>query len=218
MLLNYIITPSANVVNNSSNTSLYVWGDNSAGQLGTGDRNTLSYLNPVAVTNFLQGNSFSQIKAGTSHVLAIDTNNRLWAWGDNNFGQLGDGTNGAVNDAYNAKLIEIGGNWYKQVSSGGSHTAAIKVADNSLWTWGGNSFGQLGDGTTIDKSSPVQVTAQGDITVTTGSWKQIAHSGYGGYAIRGDDSSLCVRLNQNWFGYRVGWYRYHIRPSLIGLA
>jgi alpha-tubulin suppressor-like RCC1 family protein len=79
----------------------------------------------------------------------------MWAWGNNSDGRLGDGT--VVNKS---SPVQIGGltNWY-QVSGGGSHTAAIKT-DGTMWTWGRNiTFGQLGDGTVVSRSSPVQIGA-----------------------------------------------------------
>jgi len=78
--------------------------------------------------------------------------NSMYGWGRNNFGQLGDGTN--INKSIPTQIGEE--SYWILVSCGGSHTAAIK-SDGTLWTWGRNNYGQLGDGTNIDRLSPVQI-------------------------------------------------------------
>ncbi len=76
----------------------------------------------------------------------------FWAWGYNNYGQLGDGTN-----HYMLKPIQIGidKDW-KSISAGVDNTLAIKQ-DGTLWTWGNNEKGQLGDGTNDSKKKPTQI-------------------------------------------------------------
>ena len=91
----------------------------------------------------------------------------LWTWGDNNFGNLGDNTSATKSSP--VQTIASGTNW-KQVASGFYHTAAIKT-DGTLWTWGHNSQGQLGDGSSIvHRSSPIQTVSGGTnwILVTAG--------------------------------------------------
>ena len=88
----------------------------------------------------------------------------LWSWGFDNYGQLGDGS--TVRKSSPVQNIAGGTNW-KSVAGGGNHTLAIKT-DGTLWSWGNNGFGQLGDGSTANKSSPVQ-------TITGGTnWKSVA--------------------------------------------
>ena len=92
----------------------------------------------------------------------------LFGWGLNIYGHLG------INDTTTIKSTPVttsagGANW-KQVSSGGTYTAAIKT-DGTLWTWGRNNNGQLGDNTTVNRSTPVTTFAGGT------NWKQVA----GGY-------------------------------------
>ncbi len=96
--------------------------------------------------------------AGYSHTAAIKLDGTLWAWGDNSYGQLGDGTNFS-----RTRPVQIGtGADWKLISAGGTHaaaalhTTAIKT-DHTLWAWGSNYYGQLGDGTMIDKSTPAQI-------------------------------------------------------------
>ena len=112
-----------------------------------------------------------QIKAGTKfqaistgggisneYSLAIDEEGNLWAWGDNQWSQLGDGT---TEDKTTPVQIKAGTK-FQAISTGrsalGSHSLGIDEAGN-LWAWGDNGSGQLGDGTTEDKTTPVQIKA-----------------------------------------------------------
>jgi len=104
------------------------------------------------------------VSAGGSHSLAIKTDNSLWAWGDNHYGQIGDGTRidpdalipknmqGRIQSSPPVKIMEN----VILASAGRFHSLAVKE-DGSLWAWGDNFDGQLGDGTTMDKSAPVRI-------------------------------------------------------------
>ena len=95
---------------------------------------------------------FKEIYAGGSYTLAIDKEERLWSWGYNGTGQLGDGTK--VDRTNPLKIKEE--NKFIKVSAGEYHVMAIDEEGN-LWTWGRNNYGQLGDGTLIDKTFPIQI-------------------------------------------------------------
>ena len=97
-------------------------------------------------------NKAISVDAGVYHYGVILEDGSLWMWGDNECGQLGDGTTTTRNSNKPVKVM----NNVLQVSCGGGHTAAIKT-DGSLWMWGINSFGQLGDGTTTTRKTPVKV-------------------------------------------------------------
>ncbi len=97
------------------------------------------------------GTGYVHATAGTHHTAAIKTDGSLWAWGRNNYGQLGDGT---TTERHTPVKI---GDAYALVSGGYGHTVALK-ADGSVWAWGDNNYGQIGDGTTTNRLSPVQVT------------------------------------------------------------
>ncbi|RXM50598.1 MULTISPECIES: RCC1 domain-containing protein [unclassified Chryseobacterium] len=105
---------------------------------------------------------FKEISVGNFHSVGVKDDGTLWAWGSNQYGQLGDGT--SVNR--NAP-IQIGSanNWVKVVT-GFYYTVAIKT-DGTLWAWGDNSYGQLGDGTKINKFTPTQIG-------TATNWKSIS--------------------------------------------
>ena len=151
MLKNYhTIIASANVAATSANVSLYVWGDNSGGQLGIGT--TINKSTPTAISNFLNGRSFAQLVAGTSHSLAIDTLGGLWTWGKNNIGQLGDGTT-----IDKISPVKIGSSSWGGVGTAGNTSIAVSTT-GTLFAWGDNSGYQVGDGTTINRSSPVQIS------------------------------------------------------------
>jgi len=93
-----------------------------------------------------------KISAGAFHSLAIKSDGTLWAWGKNDSGQVGDGTN---ENKLQPTMITGYNDWLK-ISGGYNHSAGIR-SDGTLWAWGNNSFGQLGDGTTIDRNFPIQV-------------------------------------------------------------
>ena len=152
--------------------TMWAWGGGSSGKLGTG--NTANQSSPVqvgALTNWYE------VSSGNTHAAAVKTDGTMWAWGNNGFGQLGNGT-----VVYASSPVQIGAltTWY-QASAGSTFCLAIKT-DGTLWSWGLNSIGagQLGDGTTINKSSPVQV---GALT----NWSFVfAGGGYSSLAIKTD--------------------------------
>jgi alpha-tubulin suppressor-like RCC1 family protein len=139
---------------------LWSCGYNFHGQLGDGT--TVNKSSPV--TTFAGGTNWKQVATVTSYTAAIKTDGTLWTWGDNSYGQLGDGT--IVNKSSPVTTVAGGTNW-KQVAGGALHTAAIKT-DGTLWTWGRCNYGQLGDGTIVNKSSPVTTAGGGT------NWKQVA--------------------------------------------
>ena len=100
----------------------------------------------------------------------------LFTWGYGNYGRLGDNT---TTSKYTPVTTFAGGTNWKQVSSGGSHTAAIKT-DGTLWTWGYGNNGRLGDNTTTNKSTPVTTFAGGT------NWKQVIAGGDHCAAIKTD--------------------------------
>ena len=127
--------------------SLWAWGDNSYGQLGSG--NTVGSTIPVQI-----GGDFdwAAVSAGDTHTVALKTDGSLWAWGDNSCGQLGNGNN--VSSTIPVR-IDSDFDWVA-VSAGGFHTIALKE-DGSLWAWGDNSDGQLGRGNTTNSIIPVRI-------------------------------------------------------------
>ena len=141
--------------------TLWTWGTNSSAQLG--DNTSTNRSTPV--TTFAGGTNWKQVACGQDHTAAIKTDGTLLTWGRNLSGQLGDNT---TTDRSTPVTTFAGGTNWKQVAGGGdSHTAAIKT-DGTLWTWGWNLFGQLGDNTTTSRNTPVTTFAGGT------NWKQIS--------------------------------------------
>ncbi len=116
----------------------------------------------VVVTCNTYAQCWSDIAAGYNHTLGIQTDGTLWAWGRNDYGQLGDGTNTNKNTP---TQIGTDNDWHV-IAAGDTHSMAIKN-DGTLWAWGRNNFGQLGDGTTVNKNTPFQVNGDTD-------WKTIS--------------------------------------------
>ena len=163
--------------------TLWTWGRNYGGALG--DNSTTNRNTPV--TTFAGGTNWKQVSCNgdttaNGHVAAIKTDGTLWTWGVGTSGQLG--VNTTINRSTPVTTFAGGTNW-KQVSCGGYHTAAIKT-DGTLWTWGrnvnsiGGALGQLGDNTTINRSTPVTTFAGGT------NWKQVSGGKYHIAAIKTD--------------------------------
>ena len=151
--------------------TLWMWGLNSSGQLG---RNTSNVSSPVQTISF--GSNWSVLSCGANSTAAIKSNGTLWMWGDNKYGGLG--TEDTVNRSSPVETIALGTNW-QNVSCGFFHTAGIK-SDGTLWLWGYNFAGQLGDNTEDPKSSPVQ-------TITFGTnWQSVSCGGYFTAAVKTD--------------------------------
>jgi alpha-tubulin suppressor-like RCC1 family protein len=126
--------------------SLWCWGYNWCGQLGDGTKTDRS--TPVMVTGFSSG--VASVSARGSFTCAVKTDGSLWCWGENYYGQLGDGT---ITQRLTPVMVTGLSSGVAAVATGGEHTCAVKT-DGSLWCWGWNQFGQLGDGTKTNRSTP----------------------------------------------------------------
>ena len=143
----------------NANGELWAWGDNWNGQLGDGT-NTGRH-SPVLI-----GDDWISASAGGYHTAAINVNGELWTWGGNTFGQLGLGDSGGDTERNIPTKVESDEDW-SHVSAGHRYTAAIKDND-SLWTWGSNFDGQLGDGTDEQRTLPVLTETDIWRSVSTG--------------------------------------------------
>ena len=148
------------------------------GLLGTGSGAT-TYTSPVQTIS--GGTNWKSVSCGEFHTMALKTDGTLWMWGSNNNGRLGINSFIGDNDASNNRSSPVqtvaGGTNWKQISAGAGHSTAIKT-DGTLWTWGKNSEGQLGNGTTGQTSSPIQVPG------TT--WKFVNAGHYSTFGIKTD--------------------------------
>ena len=185
-----------------SDGSLWGWGDNSAGQIGDGT--TENRLTSVKIMDGVKiptktvtaiptppANTLTTISAGNYHSLAIKSDGSLWAWGDNNYGQLGDGT---TTDRLKPVKIMDG---VTAVSAGRFRSFAIKN-DGSLWAWGHGGkdgyTGYLGDGTTEDRHTPVKI--MDGVTAISASADHAKGSAYHCLAIKSDGSLWAWGLNR----------------------
>ncbi len=158
-----------------SDRKILTWGDDTRGQLGDWIASAQPTLAPTIVRINLPA---SAIAAGAYHSLAILNDGSLWSWGDNTYGQLGYSSFDVVlqsDPLFSAVAIKVGvdSDW-SAVAGGGTHTLAIKQ-DQTLWAWGGNAYGQLGNNTTVDAPAPVQIgSANRWIAVAAGKYHSMA--------------------------------------------
>jgi alpha-tubulin suppressor-like RCC1 family protein len=135
--------------------TLWTWGRNLSGQLGIGTQGTVSINIPTQVGI---DNNWKSVDGSDDHSLGIKTDGTLWAWGMNGAGELGNGTVGpATVNVPNQIGLET--NWQSIATSLGEfsgHSLGIKN-DGTLWAWGWNFFGQLGNGTTNNYNIPNKV-------------------------------------------------------------
>lgn len=139
-------------------TSLWVWGNNATNQLGIVVNTPNREGDALAPTIMPGGDSWQSVAAGGGHTLAIKRDQTLWAWGDNSSGQVG---NGLSSDPVAApvQIMQRGttpGSW-SSVSAGANHSMAISNVRGTLYAWGGNSQGQVGNGGTGVQTSPIQI-------------------------------------------------------------
>src|SRR5690606_5661943 len=131
---------------------IWVWGRNNEGQLG--NSTTVALREPYLLPSSIFGDAKPvAIASGTYHNLMLDDQGRLWGWGYNYYGQLGD--NSRTNRLVPTLIdnMALGVDRWSNVSVGLSHTLALDSAGR-LWSWGSNNYGELGDGTTTLRSLP----------------------------------------------------------------
>ena len=150
--------------------SLWMWGNNGNGQLG--QNNLTDYPSPVQITGTQWKVAFSESNEGPASAFAFKTDGTMWSWGNSSYGTLGQNS-----DVSYSSPIQIPGTW--ETENGRFYFSrgvyAIKE-DNSLWAWGYNGQGSLGQNDTVYRSSPIQIP---------GSWNFVT-SGQASFAIKTD--------------------------------
>ena len=148
--------------------TVWTWGYNQYGMLGDGTDN--ASLSPIQVLGL---SNVKEIATGSYHCLALKNDGTVWIWGNNTYGQLGNGNFGNGYDSF--VPIQVPGlSDIVKISSGGYHSIALKK-DGTVWAWGENYKGQIGDGTIICKTTPVQVPGLSNIyKINAGSDTNIA--------------------------------------------
>lgn len=153
-----------------SDGTIWTWGFNANGQLGIG--NIITQVLPTQVgtdTNWVD------ISVGAFHGIALKSDGTIWTWGLNISGQLGIGST----SIQLTLPVQAGTDTdWESISAGRAHSLAIKK-DSSLWVWGMNFDGQLGDGTTTDRRSPIQIGTAHD-------WLKVSGGGGHTMAIKAD--------------------------------
>jgi alpha-tubulin suppressor-like RCC1 family protein len=186
------------------NGAVYCWGSNSNLQNGDGTSDDLA---TPAIASLPVGRYAVSLGVGNTHSCAVLDNGSAICWGANSFGQLGDGSAG-VDGTY--RFVQLpAGRSIVEIRGGGAHTCALLDAGD-VACWGRNTHGQLGDGTTIGKITPLIITLPGALTATSLSLGDL-HS----CAILDSGEIACWGSNQN--GLIGGGGQYNTTPSMLVL-
>jgi len=172
------------------------WGYNASGQLG--DNSTTNRLTPVDVVSL--SSSVSAIEAGDYHVCVLTSASAVKCWGQNNNGQLGD--NSTTNRLTPVNVVSLTGG-ITAIAAGTYHTCAL-TSVGGVKCWGANYYGQLGDNTTTQRNTPVDVVglSSGVVAITAGNYHTCALTstgavkcwGYNTYGELGDNSATTRKV------------------------
>jgi alpha-tubulin suppressor-like RCC1 family protein len=186
----YLLTVYGSILDSLGNSeltvtpALWVWGDNTAAQLGV--NNATSRSTPV--TTILGGTNWKSIAGGGYHTIATKTDGTLWVWGLNSSGELG--VNSTTNRSIPVTTILGGTNW-KSIAGGDIYRTIATKTDGTLWTWGNNNRGQLGINTTTNRSIPVTTILGGT------NWKSISGGGSHTASVKTDGTLWTWGLNSD---------------------
>ncbi len=149
-----------------SDGNAYAWGYGGNGRLGNG--NTVTRSKPVKVAapeGAPEGMTFTSVSAGRYHSLAIGSDGNIYAWGQGEYGQLGNDNTSDQSTPVKVTAPEGApeGMTFASVSAGEYHSLAIG-SDGNTYAWGQGEYGQLGNDNTSDQSTPVKVTAPEGMT------------------------------------------------------
>jgi len=159
------------------------WGDNSQGQLGDGT--TTDRLTPVSVIGLTE--SARSLAMGWYHSCVVTVGGVVKCWGSNGDGQLGDGSR--TGSYAPVSVVGLSGG-VSRVTAGGNHTCALTSSEIVL-CWGNNWAGQIGDGTTLDRLTPVTVSG------LSGGTRDVACDGYHTCAVTASGAVKCWGSNEH---------------------
>src|SRR5471032_1173645 len=151
--------------------TLWAWGGNASGQVGNGSLVDLHAPLQIGTS------TWRAVAAGTLHSVAIRADGALFAWGSNGSGQVGNGL--TTNATAPTQISKTNPSNWTAISAGAAYTVGVRT-DGTLWAWGSNSDGQLGDGFGLDTNTPNQIG-----TVTN--WSSALSAGlFHAFGIRSD--------------------------------
>ena len=172
-----------------ANGAVWAWGRNSHGQLGDGTTADAHVPMQVEDSSGVDLSDITAIAAGTINGLALRSDGTVWAWGYNNDGQLGNGNTTSsssaveVDTAASTPLYNV-----VAVAAGNGQSLALR-SDGTVWAWGNNSNGQLGNGNTTNSSYAVQVSSLSGITaIAAGNNHSLAVSASGTVSSWGENN------------------------------
>jgi uncharacterized protein YjdB/alpha-tubulin suppressor-like RCC1 family protein len=158
---------------------LWSFGSNDKNQLGT----NVSYFEEEIPTQIKPGTKFKSISTGYFNSIAIDINNTIWGWGNNEHGELANGKTTPVV----LPTIILSGYQFKYFSCGSNHTLAIDEKGN-LYSWGSNAFDQLGSGISAKKAVPTKIQTEEKFKdISMGEYHGVGVSNSGNLYIWGND-------------------------------
>jgi alpha-tubulin suppressor-like RCC1 family protein len=173
--------------------SVWSWGQSSNGRLGKGETQSFSYPTPATITGLP---TVAAIAAGSGHGLALARNGAVWAWGFNNYGQLGNGTR-----TDQSRPVAVQGLSNIVAIAGGSFHSLALDAQGQIWAWGNGYLGQLGTGTDSDSLIPLRITGLRNVVEISA----FEHTSYA----RTADGQIWAwgrnELNQLGTGWQVDW-------------
>ena len=168
-----------------TNGTLWAWGRNNVGQVG--DNTTTDRSSPVQIGTLT---TWQSIASNGSGGYVIQTNGTLWSWGGNGNGQLGQGNTVSRSSPVQVGTLSVWSRLPETSTAGGAgqfYMFAIQT-NGTLWAWGANSVGQLGDGSIVERSSPVQIG-------TLSTWSKVEIGASNTIAIKTDGSAWGWGLN-----------------------
>ena len=145
----------------ASDDNAYCWGENMKGQLGNNSTANSSVPVKVDTSGVLAGKTIKQMSVGTYNTCVIASDDKVYCWGSNAYGQVGNNslTDSNVPVAVNTTGV-LAGKTIKQISVG-HHRACAIASDDKMYCWGNNMGGALGNGSTADSHIPVSVNMSG---------------------------------------------------------
>lgn len=158
------------------NGNFWAWGECNSQQLGIGHPYKNNRYSTIPIR--LEGLTGVVALAPSGHYMALKEDGTVWTWGKNTYGQLGNGTKS--DSSIPTQVQGLAGTRVKQIAGENRWSMAL-AEDGTVWTWGYNKYGQLGNGTKVDSLTPVQVSDLGNVV-------QIAASSSHGLALKDDGS------------------------------